>query len=225
MVKKDEKKQMTVWLPEKVETALRSFAATQGLKLSEVACSFIESGLSGRAQSAGVDLIAPAVERAVARELSKFAARSSRLMARAALEASTARRLTARVLGESPKYKDKMLEVGERAWRDSVESLRKPGKELASVIGLLESEDTGAELANLVQSRQTLEAQARQAAKEKADLEERLEELEVLTSRQKAEASYAAKMLQEERRQVKLELEALKAELEELRHKKRPIFG
>jgi hypothetical protein len=204
------KKKLSVWVPEAVATELRQRADRHSLTLSEVAGRYLEIAVQDGAAPSG-ELLVPALERAVQRELSKQTERLARLLARTALESNATRNLLNAALAEGfPAAgrgwgQDAVREVSMSAWRAAVARLKKPAAELGEVAGALEREASA-------------EPPVRAGVLEEAGVQVEARRLRVL--------------LEEENRGLRarhdmavMELEVVTLELERATKAKRGLFG
>jgi hypothetical protein len=94
----------------------------------------LERGLKERAETAGLGLLGPAVEAAMKREVGRMSDRLAHLLARAALESASTRRLVFQILARQLTAED-ARRLNQAAWTSSVDSLRKPAEGLREILG------------------------------------------------------------------------------------------
>jgi len=128
------KTKVTTWVTLDARRALREVAAAHKLTVSQVAAELLEGGLKERAETAGLGLLGPAVEGVVKREVGRMSDRLAHLLARTALEASTARRLVFQLLARHLSIEE-ARRLNQAAWTSSVDSLRKPAEGLREILG------------------------------------------------------------------------------------------
>ncbi len=128
------KTKVTTWITRDALRGLRDLAAAHQLTISRVAADVLERGLKERAETAGLGLLGPAVEGAVKREVGRMSDRLAHLIARAALESATARRLVFQLLVRQLTTEE-ARRLNQAAWTGSVDSLRKPAEGLREILG------------------------------------------------------------------------------------------
>ena len=126
---------LTVWVDPKARQTLCNLAAAQRLSVSKVAAAYLERAVSDHAETVGAELVVPAVEAAVRREVAGMSDRLARLQARTALESATARRLLFNLLLESGYRPDEARSLNDAAWQKSVESLKRPLEAIHELLG------------------------------------------------------------------------------------------
>ena len=136
------KTKVTTWVTLDAHRALRELAASHRLPLSQVAADLLHRGLREQAETAGLGLLGPALEAVVRREVSRMSDRVSHLLARAALEAATARRLLYQLLIREVGAEE-ARRLNQAAWTGSVDSLRKPAEGLRDILGPRQASDGG----------------------------------------------------------------------------------
>lgn len=125
---------ITLWVEPTTRKTLTQLAATQRLSISKVAASYLESAVHDHGESVGAELVVPAVEAAVRREVAGMSDRLSRLLARNALESATTRRLLFNLLLEHGYNHDEAKNLNNAAWEKAVESLKRPLEALHEIL-------------------------------------------------------------------------------------------
>lgn len=117
---------LTLWIDPKSRKTLCDLAASRNLSVSKVAAAYLEQAVNDHAEAVGAELVVPAVEAAVRREVAGMSDRLARLQARTALESATARRLVFNLLLVSGYGPQEARGLNDAAWQKAVESLKRP---------------------------------------------------------------------------------------------------
>ena len=126
---------ITLWVEPNTRKTLCHLAASQKVSVSKVAASYLEHAVSNHAESVGAELVVPAVEAAVRREVAARSDRLARLQARTALESATARRLVFNLLLVSGYGAGEARSLNDAAWQKAVESLKRPLEAIQELLG------------------------------------------------------------------------------------------
>ena len=108
----------------------------RNVSASAVAAAYLERAVNDHAETVGAELVVPAVEAAVRREVAGMSDRLAQLQARTALESATARRLLFNLLLESGYRPDEARGLNDAAWQKSVESLKRPLEAIHELLGM-----------------------------------------------------------------------------------------
>ena len=129
---------LTLWIEPKSRKTLCDLAASRNLSVSKVAAAYLERAVNDHAESVGAELVVPAVEAAVRREVAGMSDRLARLQARTALESATARRLLFNLLLASGYESGEARGLNDAAWQKAVESLKRPLEAIQEVLSTVE---------------------------------------------------------------------------------------
>lgn len=125
---------LTIWVEPNARKTLCNLAASQRVSVSKVAAAFLEQAVNNHAESVGAELVVPAVEAAVRREVAGMSDRLARLQARTALESATSRRLLFNLLLVSGYQPQEARGLNDAAWQKAVESLKRPLEAIQEVL-------------------------------------------------------------------------------------------
>ena len=120
------KRKLTIWVDEATDQRVRDLAAMHHLTLSETAGSYLEKAIQTKAETLGMDLLAPIVEAAVRREVGRMSDRLARLLARTALEAASTRRIVYNQLIRQGVDAETAKMINDQSWQSSVDALKRP---------------------------------------------------------------------------------------------------
>jgi hypothetical protein len=130
---------LTVWVNEPTGKLIRSISAANSISISQVAAEYLESAMQEKSQYLGTELVVPAVEAAINREIGHMAQRLSRLLARTALESATTRRIAYNVLLRQGVNPSEAKLVNDEAWQRAITSLKSPLVEINEILAQQEN--------------------------------------------------------------------------------------
>ena len=133
------KQKLTIWVDRTTEKVVRDLAAIHNLSVSQVAAQYLKQALQEKADQVGGELVVPAVEAAVHREVASMSDRLARLLARTAIEAATSRRISYNCLLKQGVTGQEARAINDEAWQRSVAALKKPLQGLDDIIARADS--------------------------------------------------------------------------------------
>lgn len=131
------REKLTLWVEAETVKSLRAMAGANKVTLSQVAAKYLELAVSEKAETAGTELVVPALEAAINRASKQLGDRLSTLLVRTALEAASGRRIGYQLLVKQL-GQDEARDLVEAAWTSSVDSLKKPAEGVREVLGFFQ---------------------------------------------------------------------------------------
>jgi hypothetical protein len=128
------REKLTLWVEAETVKSLRAMAGANKVTLSQVAAKYLELAVSQKAETAGTELVVPALEAAINRASRQLGDRLANLLARTALEATTGRRMVLQLM-MAEFGDDKARSMTESAWSSSLDTLKKPSEGVRELLG------------------------------------------------------------------------------------------
>jgi hypothetical protein len=128
------KKKLTIWVESPTAEAIEQLATAQRLSVSQISAALLTKALQDHAESAGLDLLLPALQETIKKEVFRMSDRLANLMVRTALESSATRATLMYDLNERYE-KPWMSDVKKTSWKQAVDELQRPVEGLRELLG------------------------------------------------------------------------------------------